>query len=196
MILPDSHRFARETDMLEIEVKYRVDDFAKILEELQIWGAKLIEERDDADTYFNAPHRDFARTDEAFRVRRIGERTFVTYKGPRKDEQTKTRTEIEVPLSDGADDAADFERLLAALGFRATATVHKHRRVFGIDRAGYHVEICLDEADRIGSYVELEIIATEAELDRARDVVLQLAAELGLVAMERRSYLELLLQAP
>ena len=96
--------------MLEIEVKYRVDDFGPVEARLRDWGAAQSEERDDADTYFNAPHRDFAQTDEALRVRRIGERSFVTYKGPKIDRTTKTRTEIEVPLAEGSTNAADFEQ--------------------------------------------------------------------------------------
>ena len=60
----------------------------------------------EADHYFNAPDRDFARTDEAFRLRRIGAANFVTYKGPKRDAQRKMRTEIEVPLPDGDEAAA------------------------------------------------------------------------------------------
>src|SRR5262245_63874064 len=116
--------------MLEIEVKYRVDDFAGLERSLAKLGAKQVEERDDADAYFNAPHRDFVQTDEALRVRRIGPRNMVTYKGPRIDKQTKSRTEIEVPLAEGPEADADFQRLLTLLGFRPTAVVRKHRRVY------------------------------------------------------------------
>jgi adenylate cyclase class 2 len=181
--------------VLEIEIKYRVDDFSQVETQLRAWGVAPTEERDDADTYFNAPHRDFAQTDEALRIRRIGERNFVTYKGPKIDRTTKTRTEIEVPLGDGPAHAADFERLVAALGFRATATVRKHRRVFATDREGFHCEICLDEVEDVGRYVELEIMAPEAQLDVGRGAIQRIAPELGLSAIERRSYLELLLQA-
>ena len=180
--------------MLEIEVKYRMDDRARIEQTLRSWGARLIEDREDADAYFNAPHRDFARTDEALRTRHIGARNFVTYKGPRIDQQTKTRTEVEVPLADGPKPAADFELLLSLLGFRPTATVRKRRRVYSFDRNGFHVEACLDDVDRVGQYAELEIVADEAQLESARAVVLRCASELGLVQAERRSYLELLLE--
>jgi adenylate cyclase class 2 len=181
--------------VLEIEVKYRVDDFAALETKLAKLGAKLSEERDDADAYFNAPHRDFAQTDEALRVRHIGTRNMVTYKGPRIDKQTKTRTEIEVSLADGPQADADFHRLLTLLGFRPTAVVRKHRRVYELTRDGYHVEACLDEVEQVGRYAELEILADVSNLDTARALVLKLAAELGLTQSERRSYLELLLEA-
>jgi adenylate cyclase class 2 len=181
--------------MLEIEVKYRVDDLAALEQKLVKLGAKRVDVRDDSDTYFNAPHRDFAQTDEAFRVRHIGARNMVTYKGPRIDKQTKTRVEIEVPFADGSQADGDFQRLLTLLGFKPTAVVKKHRRVFDLSRDGFDVEACLDDVERVGTFAELEIVADESKLDAARSLVLKLAAELGLTQSERRSYLELLLEA-
>ena len=60
--------------------------------------------------------RDFAATDEALRIRRVGDANFVTYKGPKLDQSTKTRREIEVPLADGEQPAADFGNLLVGAG--------------------------------------------------------------------------------
>jgi adenylate cyclase class 2 len=179
--------------MLEVEIKFRVGDFKPIEVRLTTVKADSIEVRDDADSYFNAPHRDFARTDEAIRVRQIGSRNFVTYKGPRIDARTKTRTEIEVPLGDGEEPAADFKRLLIALGFRPVAVVRKHRRVFELERNGFPVQVCLDEVEGVGRFAEVEIIAPAEQLEPARTALHELAAELGLVESERRSYLELLL---
>ena len=44
------------------------------------------------------PCRDFAQTDEALRIRTVGDTSFVTYKGPKLDATTKTRRELELPL--------------------------------------------------------------------------------------------------
>src|SRR5437667_3678989 len=117
-------------DMLEIEMKFPVADFGPVQRVLSGWGAAQAESRQDADHYFNAPDRDFARTDEALRLRRIGPANYVTYKGPKRDLQTKTRTEIEVPLADGDAAAEDFQRLLTHLGYRPVAVVRKSRRRF------------------------------------------------------------------
>src|SRR5262245_47640848 len=78
-------RRQREESMLEIEVKYRAQDATSFDDRLRALGATPTADRQDADAYYNAPHRDFAVTDEALRVRRIGEQNYVTYKGPRKD---------------------------------------------------------------------------------------------------------------
>src|SRR5438067_2382661 len=176
--------------MLEVEVKYRTADHARLEQQLRRWSARLAEDREDADAYFNAPHRDFAKTDEAFRVRRIGPKNFVTYKGPKTDAQTKTRREIEVALADGPAAADQFQELLTALGFRAVAVVRKRRRVFDLARDGFTLHVCLDDVTGVGQYAEVEIVAPEAELDRAKAAVLRVAVDLGLTEMERRSYLE------
>src|SRR5262245_59929392 len=147
--------------MLEIEVKYRVDGFDFVESRLRRWGAPLIDERDDADTYFNAAHRDFARTDEALRIHQIGVHNFVTDKGPRIDRATKTRKEIELPLGAGLAHAADLMALLTALGFSSTATVRKHRRTYSLKRDHFDVEICLDQVEHLGNFVEIEIMAPE-----------------------------------
>jgi adenylate cyclase class 2 len=181
--------------MLEVEVKYAGADFAALERCLRRWGAREDPARNDADHYFNAPDRDFAATDEALRLRRIGEHNFVTYKGPKVDPQTKTRTEIEVPLAPGDRAADDFARLLTRLGYRPVAVVRKARRLFHLDRGGFALEVTLDDVERVGRFAELEIQAPEAQLDAARNLLLQTADELGLSTGERRSYLELLLAA-
>ena len=181
--------------MLEVEVKYANVDFNDLESRLKTLGAQEAEPRDDADHYFNAPDRDFAVTDEAFRLRRIGVKNFVTYKGPKKDATTKTRTEVEVPLGDSDAVAADFARLVVHLGYRPVAVVRKRRRTFHLTREGLDLDITLDDVAQVGRFAELEIQAPEEQLDAARTVLLALAQELGLGASERRSYLELLLAA-
>jgi adenylate cyclase class 2 len=181
--------------LLEVEMKFPVADFQTLERRLAEWGATQRTERRDADHYFNAPDRDFARTDEALRMRRIGEANFVTYKGPKRDLQTKTRTEVEVPLAPGDAAADDFCRILCHLGYRPVAVVRKKRRVYHLDRDGFPLEVCLDEVDGLGPFAELEIMAPEEELESARSVLLNTAAALGLTASERRSYLQMLLLA-
>jgi adenylate cyclase class IV len=47
----------------------------------------------------------------------------------------------------------------------------------------------------LGSFLELELVATAAEVDAARARIEALARDLGCQAPERRSYLELLLES-
>jgi adenylate cyclase class 2 len=181
--------------MLEVEVKYRNADRAAVVAALLEWGGVLAQDRTDADLYFQAPDRDLKATDEAFRLRRIGPKNYLTYKGPKRDAETKTRTEIEVPLADGEEAAADAERLLVALGFKPVVTVRKKRRVYSFARDGFEMEACFDSVEDVGEFVELEILADEAQYEAAKATLLAAAAELGLADMERRSYLGLVLEA-
>src|SRR5262249_8219869 len=181
--------------MLEVEMKFPIAHFADVEKKLTAWGAQLADSRTDADHYLNAPDRDFAKTDEALRLRRIGAANFLTYKGPKRDAQTKTRTEIEVPLAGGDAAAEQFLALLGHLGYRFVRVVRKDRRIFHLEREGFPLEVCLDQLEGLGCFVELEIQAPEDNLDAARDVLQRAARDLGLTTSERRSYLELLLTA-
>jgi adenylate cyclase class 2 len=179
--------------MVEVEMKFPVADFAALERRLGEQATRQETVGRETDCYFKATDRDFAQTDEALRLRRIGTANFVTYKGPKRDTQTKTRTEVEVPLGPGDAVAADFTQLLGHLGYRPVATVTKERRIYHLRREGFALEVCLDDVASVGRYAELEIAATEEQLDAARRVLQQTAVELGLTGSERRSYLELLL---
>ena len=144
----------------------------------------------------DGPYRDFAATDEAFRIRRIGVRNFLTYKGPKRDKQTKSRTELELPIADGPDAATIAVKMLTHLGYRPVAVVTKTRDVYRFQRDGFSIEACFDDVGSVGRFVELEIQADEADYESAKSVLLATATMLGLQEQERHSYLELLLAQP
>jgi len=180
---------------LEVEQKFRVADWADIERRLSAMGAQIEPPVAQSDVYFAHPSRDFAQTDEALRIRRVGRRNFITYKGPKLDATTKTRRELELPLTPGERAAAGFAELFAALGFRPVREVRKLRHRAVVQWQQRQVEAALDEVEGLGSFVELELQAKPAEADAARHTLASLAAELGLRESERRSYLELLLAA-
>ena len=146
------------------------------------------------DTYYAHPVRDFAATDEALRIRRVGDNNWMTYKGPKIDSTTKTRLELELPIAAGSDGARRGDEIWQALGFCRVGEVSKQRKIYKLNRAGRQCELALDVVEALGSFVELEIVVAElSELDQAREVIADLAAELALSGIERRGYLELLL---
>ncbi|WP_227373829.1 class IV adenylate cyclase [Haladaptatus halobius] len=177
--------------MYEVEVKVRADH-ATVRERLRELGARSLGAVTQEDFYYDAPHRDFAETDEALRVRREadeeGTAEVVTYKGPLVEEESKTRKEHETVVGDG--DTVDS--LLSALGFEAAATVHKERERYELD--GYLV--VLDSVTGLGEFVEVEIKAEEDAVESARDGAYDVLRDLGLDPDEqvRTSYLGLLLR--
>jgi adenylate cyclase, class 2 len=176
----------------EVEMKFPVADAAALAAELTGLGATIAAPQTEVDTYFAHPARDFAKTDEALRIRRKGSANFLTYKGPKIDAATKTRHEIDLPLPPGEETAAAWSGMLAALGFTPAGEVRKSRRKSHVPWQGRSVEVSLDEVDRLGTFVELELLAETADLEAARACIVSLAADLGLKDSERRSYLELL----
>ncbi len=179
--------------MLEIEMKFPVADFRQVEARLHEWQAHAASPLEEADHYFNAPDRDFARTDEAFRLRRVGPANRITYKGPTHAGPTKTRTEIEVGLEDGPEAAERFCRLVEHLGYRAVAVVRKRRICYDIHRERWDLQVCCDEVEEVGRFVEVEIVTAPEQKAEAQALLQRVAGELGLGSSERRSYLELLL---
>lgn len=179
--------------MLEMELKCPVADFDACERTLSAWGAVRQTRSEEADHYFNAPDRDFARTDEALRLRRVGGTNVVTYKGPKQKVEPKTRTEIEVPLAEGDAAAEDFCRLVTHLGYRPVAVVRKQRQTYTLARGGFDLHVCLDEVAELGRFVEVEILVPEDRQCRGQEVLRQAAADLGLAQFQSRSYLEQLL---
>ena len=177
--------------MYEVETKVRAshDDVAATLQALD---AEPIDEIEQTDVYYGAPHRDFAARDEALRrrtERRGGEeRTVLTYKGPRETGAGKVRAEHETVVADPSALAA----ILEALGFEPAATVEKTRRRFDLDG----VTVTLDEVDGLGEFVEVETTAEKPDLDAARETVADAIARLDLADATpiEASYLELLLE--
>ncbi len=180
---------------LEVEQKFPVSDLAALEARLVALGATVGEDHEQVDRYYRHPMRDFARTDEALRLRRVGDLNYITYKGPKLDRTTKTRREIEISLPAGESGAAQAAELLTALSFEPVLEVRKHRRQLSLTWKGTPVEIALDRVAEVGQFVELELIAEDSSLQLAQETIAALSAELGLIASERRSYLEMLIAA-
>jgi adenylate cyclase class 2 len=180
--------------MFEVEQKFRVADRQAVVSLLAKRGMKLGDPQLQVDRYFNHPSRDFGQTDEALRIRQVGEQNYITYKGPKLDRTTKTRREIEVPVAQGPAAADQFAAVLVELGFRPVAQVRKQRRKATVKQSGYTIEIVLDEVEQVGAFVELECTAGQNDMESAKAAIASLAVDLGLTENERRSYLELLLE--
>jgi len=178
----------------EVEQKFRTGDRTALEAELRRLGAVVGATSVQVDCYFRHPARDFAKTDEALRIRSVGDQHFVTYKGPKIDRETKTRQELELPLGSGEQTLAGFTQLLEALGFSRVREVRKTRRAFHVQWNGANVEGAVDNVDGLGEFIELEIVADANDVDSARKAILSLAEKLGLESPERRSYLEMLLE--
>ncbi len=181
--------------MYEVEIKVRADH-GPVRDRLRDLGARRVGRVQQVDTYYDAPDRSFADTDEALRIRRevagddgeaTEERIRLTYKGPKVDDDTQTREEFEV----GVGDAEAVAGILDGLGYRAVATVEKERTTYELD--GY--EVTLDSVAGLGTFLEVEREVEAAGVDGAREGARDLLERLGVDPERgiRESYLELVL---
>ncbi len=186
-------------ETFEVEMKFPLRDsereFSLLEQSLADRGAKWRGTIEQVDEYLAHPVRDFARTDEAFRIRSVGAENCLTYKGPKLDAQTKTRREIEVGFAEGVGEREEMRQLLIALGFRPVASVRKTRREGSLPWREFEVELALDEVVGAGRFLELEVCTSADHMPAAKQAILDLAASLKLKDSERRSYLELVLAA-
>ena len=131
------------SEEFEVEVKYRLTPEAKAC--VDKLGCEFCEPVQQCDTYFAHPQRNFKETDEALRIRQVDDRAWVTYKGPKLDQETKTRRELEFSIADAAEHTALFE----VLGFRAVGSVRKQRCYAHLLRGERKIEICWDEVEAL-----------------------------------------------
>jgi adenylate cyclase class 2 len=127
-----------------VEVKYRSADHGRLRRLLLERGAREDPPAEQEDVYLRHPTRDFARTNEAFRLRRDGGENRITYKGPRLPAPTKTREEIEIALAGGEAAFHDVARLFENLGFHPVAAIRKRRTKFHLTCPPHEIEIALD----------------------------------------------------
>ncbi|MEA4957801.1 Adenylate cyclase CyaB [bioreactor metagenome] len=176
--------------MIEVEVKAKIDNFDSIEKGLKKIGAKKTHVEHQEDLYFNSPIKDFAKTDEALRIRKVNIEdsfeTYITYKGPKIDEKSKTRKEIEVKI----EDSEKVSNIFKSLEFVETSKVVKNRTIYLLEQ----YIISLDNVIGLGPYMEIETDIDEgcdyeSEIDKIFDIFKKLDIISG---FERTSYLELL----
>lgn len=177
--------------MLEVEVKLKVD-----LEKIENTIIDLGFEKGacvyEHDTYYNGHRLNLKEADKALRIREYKNmdlsqvRYVMNYKGPKVDDITMTREEVEFEiLSFKAGDV-----MLSGLGFYSAGSVEKTRIYYTKD----DITCCLDTVTGLGDYLEVEIMAEKSDYDEAISRIAMLLKSLGLSIDDtvRQSYLCLL----
>ena len=171
--------------MFEVEIKVRISDIKAIRDVIQSSGGVFSETLIEKDQYYNAPHRDFKKTDEALRIRETDNETVLTYKGPKETIQgSKVRSETNLLVNS----AKSADTMLLSLGFFRVAVVTKKREYWKYQ----DFSIALDEVEGLGSFIEIELISDTNLADVANRID-RFSKELGIFGERITvSYLELL----
>ncbi len=202
---------------IEVEQKFRLAEPDALSAKLLSAGATEIAIEHHADTYYRHPSRDFSQTREALRIRRIARsaadsalpadsssvadessqspETRVTYKGPYSTTGVKARPELEWRLDPCDEDGRNMQSLFEFLGFTSVMTVRKTRRSFLIPHGGRELVVTIDDAERLGTFAEVETIAAdEQEIEACRGQISELAEMLDLRSPEGKSYLTMAME--
>jgi len=165
----------------EVEIKIRIPGVDATAAKLRELGAVPVKPRHAEDNIlYDFPSGDLRRRREALRVRVVGKKCFLTFKGqPQRSRRFKVREEHQTEVRS----AAALGRILKSLGLRTAARYGKFRTVF---RLG-HLTVCLDELS-CGAFLELE---------GKRSDIVKAARALGFGPADfiRADYLELLAEA-
>ncbi|MDF1557154.1 MAG: class IV adenylate cyclase [ANME-2 cluster archaeon] len=173
--------------MIEVEIKAPLSEREAVMSKLIEHGCTYLGHRIQSDTYYNAQDRDFAKTDEALRIRKDGECHLITYKGPKVGTISKSRKEVELEIS--SPEVAD--ELLTCLGYSKVMNINKTRDNYRLDQ----YTISLDNVRGLGDYIEIETAAqTEGEVPHKVENMIALFTSMGLTKdiLITKSYLELL----
>jgi adenylate cyclase class 2 len=142
---------------MEIEAKVVVDDLASVAESLQHIGAEVRGSISQRDIYFTDENGRLLMLGCGLRIRQQSgdvNQTVITFKGPMVKGPFKIRPEIEVEIGE----ADAMQKLLEGLGYRTMIEIRKHRQSWHLGNC----EICLDEVEGLGKFVEVEGPSNEA----------------------------------
>lgn len=192
--------------MIEVEIKVRISNPEVIRKKFEenngIYQISLLHE----DTYFNMPKglRDFKKTDEALRLRKSIEfnknnktreqsiNHYITYKGKKIDNSTKTREEIDIKV----EDSKRMNTLLKDLGFQEIFTVRKERELYEFEFKAHQIEALIDYVPILNNYfIEIEYLTDSSDkIEESRRVLFDFLEIFGIKKEEsiRKSYLELI----
>ncbi len=180
--------------LLEIETKARLRDRAALLEKLAALGCALAEPKTQDDTVYVKRTGDVATylgNDTFLRIRvQDGTRVLLTAKQPithSADQLVKREHEVTT------DSLEETQQLLGLLGFFPAVRTRKTRRTGHV--AGY--EVCLDDIEDLGSFIELEQMGDEADAPRIQAEMGEFLASLGVQPEDRvtRGYDVLMLES-
>lgn len=169
---------------MEIEAKLKLSPEALRALEARLGAPESVERQEDR--YFRTPDG------TALRVRREGERAFVTLKRAFSNvDGLRAREEYEPGVEPS--ETGLWETIFEALGFPKGLVVSKRRATY---RPEPGLVVAIDHVDELGDFVEVEILADDAATALAR--LGEALGRLGLAELPResRSYRELLAEKP
>ena len=178
--------------MIEVEIKVEVKNRSEIEDKLLDLGFLKSEKIKETDLYFDTLEDSIRNNDNALRLRSSENLTtkenqhFITFKGPKLDQISMTRQELETKI----EDAGVIKELFSSLGYVKMYSVIKTRQYFTMES----MNACIDEVNDLGEFLELEMVVSEEERESALVNIIAFLGKIGYGKEEiiRTSYLSML----
>lgn len=163
----------------EIEVKLKVSDFEKLKDKLIQMGCVLSEPIFQDDITFvdhnYGDYDNFQSGKNILRIRKSNNKYIFTLKQPQKNEMDSIERETEIT------DPEEFKEALILMGYRKAVEVRKVR----VKTKYKDYEICLDNVEDLGYFVEVEKIVDTGDSELIQNELLEFLKTLGLNISER-----------
>ncbi len=169
--------------MIEAELKARLSDPEAVRTAL---ASRATPERAIyRDTYYDTAGEGLDRAGRELRLRTIesagSQRYLLTYKEPAVDQESGSKPEYETTV--GTPDAVDH--IVRALGLRPLVALTKECENYRFSQGGRDFLATLVRVPEIeGTFLELETMAAESELEQALTAVREILSALGVTAGE------------
>ncbi|HYG83609.1 MAG TPA: class IV adenylate cyclase [Verrucomicrobiae bacterium] len=178
--------------MIEIERKFRIspEQKAAIEKYFKNNGSDLVPVHQIDQVFLQGINsfKDFKSGKPVARLRTVDNKTQLTYKRAINDAGDTLEHEL------GVESADTMQKILEEMGYQQVTLVDKTR----IEMKQGRLTLVLDEVARLGSFLEIELLAEQADTGGAEEQILQSAAQFGLTAanIEPKKYDQLLGSLP
>ena len=165
--------------MKEIEVKAKLSDRKSVIEKLSSLGYIFTEPVKQKDMVFAKEVGTLEKynSNEVFlRIREINEgKILFTVKKPLTNLLEKYEYEVEVSSKD------EMVKAIELIGFKLAVNTDKSR----ITTRHNGCEICIDEIDGLGSFIEMEKMSENADIKKTQDELFAFLLSIGVKAEDR-----------
>lgn len=158
--------------MREIELKFRVKNTEKIISFLEKNNCKISAPIYQNDTIYveNLDNVESTEGSVWLRVRKTDEKVELNYKKQSVKKMESEEIEFEVNSYEKANS------FLKALGFKEWVQVNKKRQYSKYQ----DYNICIDEVERLGTFIEIELLVNEQNDINYEEQLLNVAKEIGI----------------
>ncbi|MBT4375857.1 class IV adenylate cyclase [archaeon] len=143
--------------MEEIELKILEVNHKDLEPKLISLGAKKIFDGELYALFFDDEESKIRKSGETLRLRKEGDKIFITHKKIIPSEDMKIRDETEIEVSN----FEEAKKLITSLGFKEFKQIRKRRISYKLDNIKFEFDTFCDEYDFVPEFLEIETTNTK-----------------------------------